>query len=92
MDPDLPIYEPDADATYQLEIVARLTGISSQTIRHYQEQGLVRQDALDDEAVRKLRQIEHLRATCEADLSGLKLILDLLEQVDRLQTELRARR
>ena len=48
--------------------------------------------AFDDEAVHTLRRIDHLRSTCEANLSGLKLILDLLDEVERLQTELRAKR
>ena len=92
MNNDLPLYEPDADATYQLDIVAKLTGISSQTILHYQEQGLIRGKDLDDEAVHTLRRIEHLKQTCEANLSGLKLILDLMNEVEQLKTALRARR
>lgn len=92
MNDDLPLYEPDADATYQLDIVAGLTGVSSQTILHYQEQGLVRGAGLDDEAVRTLRRIEHLRQTCEPNLSGLKLILGLMDEVDQLKAALRARR
>lgn len=91
MNSELPLYEPDADATYQLDIVAKLTGISSQTIIRYQEQGLIRRADLDDDAVRTLRRIEHLRQTCEANVSGLKLILDLTEQVERLKAELRLR-
>ena len=39
-----------------------------------------------------LRRIDYLRSTCETNISGLRLILDLLDQVERLQTELRARR
>ena len=92
MNHDLPLYEPDADATYQLDIVAKLTGISSQTILHYQEQGLIRGAELDDEAVHTLRRIEHLKQTCEANLSGLKLILDLMKEVEELKSALRTRR
>lgn len=92
MNNDLPLYEPDADATYQLDIVAKLTGISSQTIVHYQEQGLIHSKDLDDEAVHTLRRIEHLKQTCEANLSGLKLILDLMNEVEQLKAALRARR
>jgi len=96
MKTDLPLYEPDADATYRLEIVAQLTGISSQTILHYQESGLIQPhgapDEFDDEALHTLRRIEHLRTTCEANLSGLKLILSLMDQIELLQSELRARR
>ena len=36
--------------------------------------------------------IEHLRQNCEANLSGIKLILDLMEVVDRLKDSLRSRR
>ena len=92
MNNDLPLYEPNADATYQLDIVAQLTGISSQTIVHYQEQGLIRGNDLDDEVVHTLRRIEHLKQTCELNLSGLRLILDLMDQVEELKTALRARR
>src|SRR5689334_19055174 len=48
MTPDPPLYEPDERATYTLEIVAKLTGISSQTILTYQEQGLIDRAQLDD--------------------------------------------
>ena len=95
MNDDLPLYEPDADATYQLEIVAQLTGISSQTILHYQTQGFIHPTEnsreFDEDALRTLRRIEHLRQTFEANEAALKLILDLMDQVERLQTELRAR-
>lgn len=90
---DLPLYDPDEHGTYSLELVAKTTGVSSQTIIHYQEHGLIPASGdLDDEAVHTLRRIEHLRQTCEANVSGLKLILDLMDQVERLQIQLRARR
>jgi DNA-binding transcriptional MerR regulator len=92
MNHELPIYEPDTDATYQLDIVAKLTGISSQNILHYQELGLIRSADLDDEAVHTIRRIEHLKETCETNPVGLKLILDLMDQVEQLKAELRARR
>ncbi len=89
---DLPLYDPDDQATYTLEMVAEITGVSSQTILHYQEHGLIQSAGFDDETVHTLRRIDYLRSTCEANISGLKLILELLDQVERLQTELRARR
>lgn len=88
---DLPLYDPDEQAAYTLEMVAEITGVSSQTILLYQEQGLLRSPDYDDEAVHTLRRIDYLRTTCEANLTGLKLMLDLLEQVELLQTELRLR-
>ena len=90
---------PDPDAVYTLDIVAELTGCSSQTILHYREQGLVASlpeshaEVLqfDDEALRRLRRIEHLRSTCEMNISGLKLVLGLLDEIERLRMDLRSR-
>ena len=91
-----PANDPDEPTTYALDIVAELTGVSSQTILHYQDQGLIRPAAstgrFDDETVHTLRRIEHLRQTSEANLTGIKLILELLDEVERLKAALRARR
>jgi MerR family transcriptional regulator/heat shock protein HspR len=96
MNPDLPLYEPDSDATYRLEMMAEMTGISSQTILHYQEHGLIRtcgdSPEFDEEALHMLRRIEHVRQTCGVNLEGLKLMVELMEELERLKTELRARR
>jgi DNA-binding transcriptional MerR regulator len=88
---DLPIYDSDEQATYTLERVAEITGVSSQTILYYQEHGLLRSLEYDDEAVHTLRRIDYLSTICEVNLTGVKLMLDLLEQVELLQTELRNR-
>ncbi len=93
---DLLVNDPKHQSTYTLEVVAKITGVSSQMILRYQEHGLIRTSGnsrdFDDEAVRTLRRIEHLRQNCEANLSGIKLILDLIEEVDRLKASLRSRR
>jgi DNA-binding transcriptional MerR regulator len=91
---------PDAAAPYTLEIVAALSGVASQTILHYREEGLLcaipespaEAPCFDDEALRTLRRIEHLRATCDANLPALKLILQLLDEIDTLRTALSVRR
>ena len=77
--------------TYTLDILAEITGVSTQTIVQYQEHGLIRPD-FDDETVRALRRIEHLRETCELNLAGLKLLTNLLEEVEQLRAELRTLR
>jgi DNA-binding transcriptional MerR regulator len=86
--------DPLPQAGYTLEILAEITGVSTQTIVHYQEHGIMRHRGpqFDDEAVRALRRIEHLRETCELNLSGLKLLASLLEEVEQLRDELRALR
>jgi DNA-binding transcriptional MerR regulator len=85
---------------YTLDVVAEITGLSSQTILQYHEAGLIAPipdsppgaSCFDDEALRTLRRIEHLRATCEMNTAGLKLLLSLTEEVERLRTALRNRR
>ena len=74
--------------TYTLEIIAEITGVSTQTLVQYQEHGIIR-PVFDDETIRALRRIEHLRETCEMNLSGLKMFTRLLEEVEQLREELR---
>jgi len=81
--------EPMPEASYSLEIVSELTGVSTQTIVQYQEHGLI-QPAFDDETIRALRRIEHLRETCEMNLAGLKLFTSLLYEVEQLREDLRS--
>jgi DNA-binding transcriptional MerR regulator len=80
--------EPMPEVSYSLEIVSELTGASTQTIVQYQEHGLIRPE-LDDETIRAIRRIEHLRETCEMNLAGLKLFTSLLTEVEQLREELR---
>lgn len=77
--------------TYSLEILAETTGVSTQMIVQYQEHGIIHPD-FDDETIRTLRRIEALRETCEMNLSGIKMLTQLLDEVEQLRQELRARR
>lgn len=77
--------------TYTLELLSSTSGVSTQTIVQYQEQGILPAH-LDDDCLRALRRIEALRETCEMNLSGLKLFSQLLDEVEHLRNELRARR
>ncbi len=77
--------------TYSLEILSQTTGVSTHTIVQYQEHGIIRPQ-FDDNTVRALRRIEHLRETCEMNLHGIKLLTQLLDEVEQLRHELRARR
>jgi MerR family transcriptional regulator/heat shock protein HspR len=81
---------PDDETVYTLEVFARISGVDAQTILHYQQQGFLRPlpdsgNHFDDEALRTLRRIEHLRETCGVNEAGLRLILDLLDELDRLR-------
>ena len=98
--PDPP-HDPllESDAAYTLDVVASVSGISSRTVLHYHEQGLIRPvtedesggGRFDDETVHRLRRIEHLRSTYGMELSALKLTLSLMDEVECLRSELRLR-
>ncbi len=94
---DLPVYDAETDTCYSIEVIAELAGVNPQTVLHYQEQGFIRPAArnaadaalFDVECLRQLRRIGHLRATCAMNDAGLKLILDLLHQIECLREERR---
>lgn len=92
----LPPRRDSDDAMYDLELVAELTGIHPQAILDYQEQGLIQtiepEGNYNDESVYTLRLIEQLRSTCVTTPSGIKLILELIEEVDLLRSALRNQR
>lgn len=86
------VIHEETDAIYTIEVIAELAGTEPQMILHYQEMGLLqpaKETAFDNENLRRLRRIEHLRHTCEMNTTGLKLMLHLLDEVERLQQERR---
>jgi DNA-binding transcriptional MerR regulator len=94
---DLPVYDGETDTCYSIEVIADLAGVNPQTVLHYQEQGFIRPAAhdpgdaalFDVECLRQLRRIEHLRATCGINDAGLKLILDILHEIECLREQQR---
>lgn len=78
-------------AAYTVEVLSEMTGISRQSIVQYEEHGLIHPQ-FDDDTVRILRRMEHLRESYGMSFSGVKLITTLLEEVERLRADLRARR
>jgi MerR family transcriptional regulator, heat shock protein HspR len=93
----LQVFEPDARTVYTIEMVAQLAQVPRRLIVLYYKHGLVspvRDPAssgwcFNEEAIRIVRRIEYLRSTCDANLAGIKLILGLTEEVERLRQELR---
>lgn len=93
-----PVFDADAGDTYTLEILARLSGVSSETILRYHERGLLRPAAtgapetgFDDDSLRRLRRLESVRETGDMNLAGLCLVARLLDEIDHLREELRCR-
>ena len=93
----LQIYEPRPRVTYSIEATARITDLPRHTILVYYKRGLVSPVAgpeqsgycFNDKAIRTLRRIEELRRIDGVSLRGIKRILDLSDEVERLQAELR---
>src|ERR1700732_2116691 len=93
----LQVFEPGARAVYTIEIAAQMAQVPRRLIVLYYKHGLVTPVTdparagryFDDEAVRILRRIEHLRSTCGLNLAGIKLVMSLINEVERLRTELR---
>ena len=94
---DLPVYDGETDICYTLDVIAELAGVDTRTVLHYQEQGFLRPATgetgsdvkFDSESLRQLRRIDHLRSTCEMNDTGLRLVLGLLEEAERLREERR---
>ena len=87
-----PIHSPGDGGNYSLELAAHITGISSETILHYQETGLLPcpDRSYDDESLRTLRRIEHLRGSVGVNEPGIRLILELARQLETLRNQMRA--
>lgn len=90
-------YEFQKEHLYTLETVSHLTATSRRMILHYLHKGLIRPARniekhgilFDDDTVYKIRRMEELRVIHEISLSGIKMIMNLIEEVDSLKSELR---
>jgi DNA-binding transcriptional MerR regulator len=89
---------PDGgEIAYSIEVIARLAGVDATTVVRYHEQGYLQPVCpegsttllFDAECLRQLRRIEHLRTTCGVNETGLKLILQLIAEVEQLREERR---
>ena len=91
------LFEPDPDAVYTLEVAERLAHVPRRRIVVYYKHGLVSPVAdpayggfyFNDEGIRMLRRIEHLYSVCGINLVGVKLIITLMNEAERLRTEAR---
>jgi DNA-binding transcriptional MerR regulator len=93
----LQVFEPEAHNVYTIELAAQLAQVPRRLIVLYYKHGLVspvRDPAgsgwyFDDEAIRVVRRIEYLRSACGLNLAGIKLVMNLMDEVERLRSELR---
>jgi hypothetical protein len=88
----LQLFEPQPNLLYAIATVEHLAHIPQRTILVYCKYGLVSPAAdaaldgyyFDAEAIHALRRIEHLRVDRGINLAGIKIILDLSHELERL--------
>ena len=96
----LEAFELDGESAYTIEVAARLAQVPRRLITLYYRHGLIATVTdpsegewnFDDEAIRVMRRIDYLRSTCGLNIAGIKLVLSLTAEVERLRTELRFHR
>lgn len=93
----LELFQPKPNVLYSLDAAAHLAGIARRSILIYCRAGLVRPVIqppygvleFSEESIRSVRRIEYLRRVHGADLTLLKSMFDLVNEVERLRSELR---
>jgi len=90
------VFLPKPNIRYSLDAAAHLAGISRRSILLYCRAGFIH--AVDpspdgvmeftEEAIHTVRRIEHMRTVHGVDLSWIKILFDLLDEVERLRAEL----
>lgn len=95
-----PATESIAEEVYSIETVVHITQTPRRLIAVYCRHGLIapltapERDGwrFDQDAIRTLRRIEHLRVDYGMNLAGLRLMAEMLREVERLRDEVRAMR
>jgi DNA-binding transcriptional MerR regulator len=95
---EIQLFEPPANAVYTIDSAADLAHVPRRTIAVYYKHGLVSSTVdparngyyFDKEAILTLRRIEDLRTVCRNNLAVVKMILDLTNEVDRLNSKMRS--
>ena len=91
----LELFQPAPNVLYSIDAAAHIAGVSRRSILVYCRAGLVRPviqqpyGAMEftDEAIYTLRKIEHLRTIHDIGVGWIKIMFDLLDQVERLRVE-----
>ena len=91
------VFDAQPGVLYSLEAAAHLTGVSRRSILIYCKSGLVRPIleeeygamSFNEDAIYAIRKIEYLRSSFGVNLSGIKLIFELTDEVQRLKEEIR---
>lgn len=85
----------DDQAVYIISVAAELAGVHPQTLRIYDRKGLLRPARTagntrrySDRDIRRLRSIQELTQRHGVNLAGVKMIMDLENEVGRLRRQM----
>jgi MerR family transcriptional regulator/heat shock protein HspR len=89
------IFEPERDALYTVDDAGQIAHTSRRRILIYYKHGLISPVTdpvregyyFDGDTIRTLRRIEFLRCDCGVNLTGIKMILQLINEVEHLREE-----
>jgi MerR family transcriptional regulator, heat shock protein HspR len=80
---------------YMISVAAELVGMHPQTLRMYEQKGLVRPNRTagntrlySDADLERLRLIQQLTTELGLNLAGVEVVLDLEEQLQRMQSRM----
>jgi hypothetical protein len=93
----LTVINPEAGKLYDVRAVAEFTAVDPDGIRTYCREGFVRvieykengEPLLDEDGIYWLRRIQNLRTEMRLEGPVLRIVLDLMQEVERLRQELR---
>ena len=93
----LELFQPKPDVFYSLDAAARLAGVPRRHILIYCRSGLIRPTfqppygvmEFTEEAIYTVRRIERLRTVHGLDIAWIKVLFELLDEVERLRSEVR---
>ncbi len=84
-----------AQPLYVISVAAKMVGLHPQTLRHYEDLGLVNPDRTDGNIrlysavdIDRLRQINRLTNELGVNLAGVQIILDMRERLEQLQLDM----
>lgn len=87
-----------AQPMYVISVAAKMVGLHPQTLRHYEEVGLVKPERTAGNIrlyspidIDRLRQINRLTDDLGVNLAGVQIILDMRERLEQLQLEMETR-
>ena len=90
------LFEPNPNTLYTIDTTARMADVPRHAILVYFKHGLVAPVVdeegvyyFNDDAIRVLRRVQYLRVACGLNLPGIKMAIDLINEVEQLRAEVR---